>query len=479
LLEEAHKLRIACIGDLMLDRYVCGDLSPMSPEPPAPVLIFGSEWVSLGGMGNVVRNVAALGGRATAVGVVGSDSCGDRVRALLADVAAAAHLVTDSTRRTTVKTRFSAGTRRLLRIDEEDGHLVSGSVEAAAIEMVTEGIRGADLVLISDYGKGVVTDAVVAACLEEAKSAGVMTLLDTKANQLGRFVGIDLIKLNAAELSEATEMPTTSDVEVEAALLRGLAVSGCDSIFVTRGAQGISLATSFDSVRHFPGIPAQARDACGAGDTTLAALGVALAAGASLAEAGDFANLAASLVVQAIGTTTTSPHEMLASASSDYPDFRSKIVPLEELIDATVRWKRQGLTIGFTNGCFDILHIGHVNSLQEARLCCDRLIVGVNSDASVRSLKGSSRPINDLQSRLTMVAALSSVDQAVPFDDLTPVSLINEIRPDVLIKGSDYLPEDIAGGDLVGAWGGRVATVALVQGISTSSLISRILSLHK
>jgi len=475
LLGLAPGRRVACIGDLMLDRFVYGEVSRVSPEAPIPVLKRSRELVMLGAAGNVARNVAALGGAAGLAGVVGEDADGREALRMIGEAFGLdGELVADSTRPTTLKTRFVAGGQQLLRVDLEEGHPVQGDAEQRLVRAIAKVAKGAGAILLSDYGKGVVTDAVIAACREAAKAQGVPLVVDSKARSFARYGAVDLIKPNAAELANATDLPTASDAEIEAALARALELWEARAVLVTRAGKGMSLAVRGEAVRHFATQPREVFDVSGAGDTTLAALGLALAAGADLDQAIGFAQLAAGVAVSKVGTATVSPEELMEAAiSAHLAPAEAKVATVQRMADEVVRWRAKGLRVGFTNGCFDILHKGHVAYLAQARGWCDRLIVGVNSDASVRALKGEGRPVNDLESRALVLAGLGSVDLVVPFEEATPLKLIEAARPDVLVKGADYAEDQVVGAELVKGWGGEVRLAAILDGYSTTNAIRR------
>lgn len=480
LLERVPGKRVLCVGDLMVDRFVYGEVTRVSPEAPIPVLARSRELVMLGGAGNVARNVAALGGSVALVGLIGGDAEGHEAQRLVGEEAGVeGYLVTDSSRPTTLKTRFVSAGQQLLRVDMEESRPVGADCEHRLVRTIRDAAEGAGVILLSDYGKGVVTDAVIAACHDAAR-AGAKVVVDSKARSFARYGDIDLVKPNAAELAHATDLPTGTDAEIEAALARALELWATRSVLVTRAAKGVSLAIRGEPVRHLPTVAREVFDASGAGDTTLAALGLALAAGASFDEAIAFAQLAAGVAVGKAGTATVSPEELVeATISAHLAPAEAKVATAQRLADEVARWRAKGLRIGFTNGCFDILHKGHVAYLSQAKSWCDRLIVGLNSDGSVRALKGEGRPVNDLESRALVLAGLGSVDLVVPFDEATPVKLIEAARPDVLIKGADYSEDEVVGGDLVKSWGGEVRLAQIVEGYSTTAAIARMAKTEK
>jgi len=475
LLGDVPGKRVACVGDLMVDRFVYGAVSRISPEAPIPVMARGHEIVMLGAAGNVARNVAALGGSVALVGLVGGDAEGHEASRLVGDEAEIeGYLVTDPSRPTTLKTRFVSGGQQLLRVDLEESRPVEGECEQRLVRTIKDAAQGAGVILLSDYGKGVVTDAVIAACREVAAETGAKVVVDSKARSFARYGEVDLIKPNAAELSHATDMPANTDAEVEAGIARALELWAAKGVVVTRAGKGVSLGLRGQPVRHFPTVAREVFDASGAGDTALAALGLALAAGADLETAIAFAQLASGVAVGKAGTATVSPEELVeAVLTAHMAPAEAKIATPQRMVEEVARWRAQGLRVGFTNGCFDVLHRGHVAYLAQAKAWCDRLIVGLNSDASVKALKGEGRPVNDLESRALVLAGLQSVDLVAPFEELTPLKLIEAARPDVLIKGADYSEDQVVGGEQVKSWGGEVKLAALVDGYSTTAAIAR------
>ncbi len=466
LLERVRGLKIACVGDLMLDRYVYGEVSRISPEAPIPVLRTSRTVAMPGGVGNVARNIAALGGVARLGAVIGEDTAGAELTAL---IAAEAH-VEDFVARpagasTIVKTRFVSGGQQLLRLDDE---------AAPTAIQESDAFTDASVYLLSDYAKGVVSDALLASALNAAQTSGAPVVVDPKGRDFARYGAVDVIKPNASELAGATGLPVGTDAEVETALAALLAATTAKAIIVTRAGKGMSLARRGELVKHFPGRAREVFDVSGAGDTGLAAIGLALGAGASLEMAVEFAILASGVVVGKAGTAVVTPADLIEAELSQHATAAvSKVTPLEELAVEVEGWRRQGLKVGFTNGCFDILHRGHVAYLAQARSWCDRLVVALNTDASVKRLKGEGRPVNDLDSRAVVIGGLASVDRVTSFDDPTPIALIERLRPDVLIKGSDYTREGVVGGDLVESWGGEVKLADFKDGYSTTRTIEK------
>ncbi len=468
LLESARGLALACVGDLMLDRYVYGDVSRISPEAPIPVLRARRTVAMPGGVGNVARNVAALGGTARLGGVAGEDAAGAELTALVAAEARIEDFIArNRAAGTIVKTRYVSGGQQLMRLDEEE--LLVSAFERDDV------FSGTSAILLSDYGKGVVSERLIRSAVWQAQNAGIPVIVDPKGRDFARYGAVDVIKPNASELAGATGLPVDSDAEIEAALEALLAATTAKAIVVTRAGKGMSLMRRGEPAQHFPGRAREVFDVSGAGDTGLAALGLALGAGASLEQAVQLAILASGVVVGKSGTAVVTPAELIEAEVSQHAGTALvKVTALDDLAAEVEGWHRQGLKVGFTNGCFDVLHRGHVAYLAQARSWCDRLVVALNSDASVRTLKGDGRPVNDLESRAVVIGGLASVDRVTAFDDPTPLRLIERLRPDVLIKGADYTRDTVVGADLVASWGGEVRLAAFTDGFSTTRTLERI-----
>jgi D-beta-D-heptose 7-phosphate kinase/D-beta-D-heptose 1-phosphate adenosyltransferase len=472
---------LAVVGDVMLDRFIYGRTERVSPEAPALVLQIESERWVLGGAANVAANIAALGGQAILVGRIGADE-----GALTIDRLAAEHggriivaCAADPDWPTTVKTRYLAGDRHLLRADQERIGL-SQACEARIIEDIRSAVARADAVVVSDYAKGVLTDRVLATIFAAARERNIPVLVDPKRRNLAAYRGATVLTPNRRELALATGIDGAHDEEIDEAAAMVMADTAA-AILVTRSEHGVSLYRPGEPAWRHPATAARVRDVSGAGDTVAAALALALAAGAEMVAAAQLANCAAGVAVGKPGTSLVSPAELLAAgsflrnapATFDGDGGPTKLRALNAAVAMRERWREEGLRVGFTNGCFDLIHPGHVQILRRSADRCDKLIVALNSDASVRRLKGPSRPVQNEAARAAVMEALEAVDLVMIFDEDTPLTAIQMIEPDILFKGADYREDEVVGGDIVKSWGGKVVLVELAQGHSTTNLIAR------
>lgn len=475
-LERIQDRVIMVVGDVMLDHFVFGGATRVSPEAPALVLNVQREAWMLGGAGNVAANVASLGGRAILIGRVGTDEAAGKLASLALSQPGRVSLalIDDTFMPTTVKTRYLAGDRHLLRADREEIGL-SVEAEAAIIAAMQSSGSIADAIVVSDYAKGVISDAVLDAVRMIAAERRIPVVVDPKRRDLAGYHGATLLTPNRKELAFATGFACNEDVDCERAAEFATAVTGA-AVLLTRSEHGISLHrkghdTWFDVAR-----ARVVRDVSGAGDTVVAAVALGLAAGLDMSEAAHSANVAAGVAVGKAGTSLVTPEELKTAMSLPSPEdqqhFR-KLLTLPEITALRERWREEGLRIGFTNGCFDLLHPGHVRILREAKATCDRLIVGLNADSSVRRLKGPTRPVQSEVARAEVLAAMEMVDLIFIFAEDTPYEAISALKPDVLVKGADYTEDAVVGGDMVKASGGRVVLVDLVPDQSTSGIIAR------
>jgi D-beta-D-heptose 7-phosphate kinase / D-beta-D-heptose 1-phosphate adenosyltransferase len=466
--------RVLCIGDVMLDHYIYGQVERVSPEAPIPVLTIEHEFKTLGGTGNVLRNLTALGVAASFVSVVGNDEAGREIERLLAaQEGAEVHALVQPHRMTTVKTRYVAAHQQLLRADRETPSPLDPYIREDLLRLARELVTGQRVVIISDYAKGVLTEGVAFEIIRAAREAGIRVIVDPKGGDPIRYRGAHLVKPNRRELASATGMPVATEVEVVAAARALIERCGFETVLVSLGSEGMALVGADGTVHLQRARVREVFDVSGAGDTVVALIAAALAAGVGMIDAARLANVAAGIVVGKIGTAVAYPNELVACLGGRETATADKVMPQNQALDLVERWRRQGLRVGFTNGCFDLLHPGHVSLISQAKAACDRLVVGLNSDESARRLKGPTRPVQNASARAAILASLSAVDLIVIFEADTPIELIRAIRPKVLVKGADYRVDEVVGADIVKRAGGEVLLADLMPGYSTTATIAR------
>ena len=447
-----------CIGDLMLDRFVYCDMGRVSLEAPVPVLRLSSMREMLGGAGNVANNIASLGGRVVLTGLIGRDDSGRCLRAILAErPSIVANLVDTGDRPTICKTRFIAANQQVVRAGEESQLAQTAAEAASLLYAALSWIGRVNAVVLADYGKGVLHPSLIARLMDAARAAGVPVFVDPKQRDFAIYRGATCITPNLRELAAASDRPVGNAAEVMCAAQRVLAQSEAAAILATRSEKGMMLIEATGEVHLVPARAREVFDVSGAGDTVIAAMALYHAAGRSLPQAMHIANAAASVVVSKLGTATATTAEVLRELALQDQAFDATLASgtqsLDRVCASVLSWKQQDLVVGFTNSCFDILHPGHVALLAFARTACDSLVVALNPDASVRLLKGPTRPVNPLDARAQVIEALRHVECIVGFDEATPIELIRELLPDVLVKGADYDPDRVVSADLVRAAG--------------------------
>ena len=464
---------ILCIGDVVLDEFVYGDVSRLSAEAPTPVLVARRTDRMIGGAGNVARNIAALGGRCIYIGVIGDDDVGQSIKAAFAaEPRIEAKLAVEKGRMSTRKMRFVSEkhSTHVARADWETSAPVSKATEDSIINNINSGIAKAGAVVIADYALGMLTQRVVRAAIDAANKAGKPVLVDPRGRDYTRYAGATLIKPNRQQLIEVVARNVDGDTDLATAANEVRKATNAKAVLVTRSEAGMTLVSS-EPPLHLSAYPVRVRDVSGAGDTVSAALALMLAGGASFEAATRVANAAAAAVVSKQGTATASLGEVRAQLLGG---SHEKILHDWSQLDARLAgWRKQSLRIGFTNGVFDLLHPGHIKVVTAARATCDRLVLGLNSDASVKRLKGKDRPVQDVQARAEMLAALEAVDLVVVFEEDTPEKLIAQVKPIVLVKGGDYKGTELPGQKTVEALGGEVVLIDLVPGHSTSAMVER------
>ncbi|MDX1507792.1 MAG: bifunctional D-glycero-beta-D-manno-heptose-7-phosphate kinase/D-glycero-beta-D-manno-heptose 1-phosphate adenylyltransferase HldE, partial [Woeseiaceae bacterium] len=452
---------------VMLDQYLFGSTARISPEAPVPVVHVQQTDNRPGGAANVAINLATLGVKTELAGVVGDDDAGKSLQRILLDRGIECSFTRAGDRPTITKTRVQSRGQQLIRLDKETAGALS---DDGIVQAVARAAKGASAVVLSDYGKGALTRVadMIAACRE----AGVPVLVDPKGRDFSKYRGATIITPNQSEF-EAVAGEASDDADLVARGRKLLADLELDALLITRSEKGMLLLEAGEEPLFLATRASEVYDVTGAGDTVIATLAAAIAAGVGLSEAAGLSNLAAGLVVRKIGVAAVTPSELRVALHRRGQGGRGLLSP-EELPALIAEARSRSEKIVMTNGCFDILHAGHVAYLEEAKSIGDRLIVAVNDDASVKRLKGDSRPVNALEDRMLVLAGLAAVDWVVPFADDTPAALIEQVLPDVLVKGGDYRPEEIAGGKAVLANGGEVRVLAFRDGHSTSAIIEKL-----
>jgi D-beta-D-heptose 7-phosphate kinase/D-beta-D-heptose 1-phosphate adenosyltransferase len=479
-LSRIGQIKALVIGDLMLDEYLWGKTERISPEAPVQVVDISREDLRLGGAGNVINNLMTLGCQVHVAGVLGDDADGRLLRRLLEEKSVGIQGVLMSPDRTTSrKTRILASNQQMLRIDRESQNPISPEMEVRLADHVRSVAEDFQVILVSDYLKGVLTEGLLKEIVAIGREKGIPVVIDPKGSDFRKYRGATLLTPNRKEAQTASHIAIVD----EATLLqagRSLAEAlDLEALVLTRSEEGMTLFPRDGEEIHLPTEAREVYDVSGAGDTVLAMMGLGLAGELSLEEAARLANVAAGIVVGKVGTSTVSPGEILEVIGRRHQDTDLKIKDREVLAGILETEREKGRTVVFTNGCFDLLHVGHVKYLQKARRLGDLLVLGLNSDESIRRLKGPRRPLINQDERAHILAALDCIDYLVIFDEDTPLELIEALRPKILVKGGDYSPEGVVGKDLVESFGGRVELIQFVDGKSTTNIIEKILQEYR
>ncbi len=503
LLATMPQQKVLVIGDLMLDRFIRGEVTRISPESPVPVLAAKQENRMIGGAGNVLSNLKALGIQGEIIAIIGDDREGEIVKGLVEAAGGSGEGLTIRPQTpTTIKTRFLAGHQQLLRVDNEVTAPILPTLEEEILQKITALIPQQNALILSDYGKGVLTPQIIKTAIQLANKHKIPVLVDPKGSDFSKYSGATIVTPNRKELAEATNgAPTNADNEIVETSEFLIKQSGISAVIATRSQDGMSIISQkadksgFERPYHLRTHAREVFDVSGAGDTVIATIAAALATGGTLIEAASLANIAGGIVVGKVGTAAIRAQELIDAINNPHHELettaagdlsaldRSRRAPIcdwEKAQEEINRWRARGLKIGFTNGCFDILHAGHVNYLNDARNQCDRLVLGLNTDLSVNLLKGPTRPVNKQESRATVLGALGAVDLIVFFgaktkdDDSTAKQLIQFIKPDIYFKGADYTLDKIPEVPIVLSYGGDVKLIPLTEGHSTSMIIEKI-----
>lgn len=494
LIKSIKDAPVLVIGDIMLDKFIYGNVDRISPESPVPVLSIKREDEMLGGAGNALANLVGLTAKPNIISVIGDDKAGETIKSQLNVLGVEnTHLVSEENRPTTLKTRYLAGHQQLLRTDFEHKTPVLDATSNAILKHAKALIPTVKSVIISDYGKGMLSSELLANIISAANEANVPVIVDPKGQDFSIYKGATAITPNKKELSDATKgRAVSADSEILDAANELIETCGIQAVIATRSKDGMSVIEKGQDPLHLRSSDIEVYDVSGAGDSVIATIASTIAAGGSLKDAASLANIAGSIVVTKVGTAPIRIAELEEALDGDLGDVLIKhyaksktllrqadCLGWDEAAERVKRWKAQGLKVGFTNGCFDILHSGHVRYLAQARDMCDRLVLGLNSDSSVRVLKGPTRPIHDEESRADVLGALSSVDLVVLFgakedgDDNTAIDLLKTIKPDFYVKGGDYTVDQIPEAPTVMAYGGEVKIMSVFEGHSTTNSVAR------
>jgi D-beta-D-heptose 7-phosphate kinase / D-beta-D-heptose 1-phosphate adenosyltransferase len=470
-----HGLRAVVVGDLVLDRYLWGRVERISPEAPVPVVRLEHKTHAAGGAANVAANLSALGTRVAVAGVLGADEDGRHLRELLRASGIDTQAILQAADRPTVcKTRVLGGQQQMLRFDVEKVAELDPDLKSRLLCEIEQRAADSSLMILSDYGKGLLDVLTCRSIVERARALSIPVFVDPKGLNYEKYRGCSLISPNRMELAAAASVDTENLELLFRAGQRLRSDLEIRYLVVTLGELGMALLDE-SGIHRFPAVAREVFDVSGAGDTAIATIAAAVAAGLHLHDAIRLANLAAGIVIRKVGTVPVSREELLASLASD-EEATEKLCTSDALLQRVARWRAAGRRIVFTNGCFDLFHAGHLALLEQAKRLGDCLVVALNTDRSVRTIKGAGRPILSEDSRAKLVVALPCVDAVILFDEETPLNLIGAVRPDVLVKGGDYAEDEVVGASEMKNWGGKVALIPLVEGFSTLAILKRMVS---
>ncbi|HBN22012.1 MAG TPA: bifunctional heptose 7-phosphate kinase/heptose 1-phosphate adenyltransferase [Holosporales bacterium] len=493
LLKKLSTVQVLCIGDVMLDRFLYGKVDRISPEAPVPVVHVSQEIEMLGGAGNVAQNISSLEASVHFVSVIGDDTAGAKIETLLASLkTATAFFDKQAHQATTVKTRIIAERQQLVRVDRENSLSLNTEQQKELFHTIKKALAKSDVVILSDYGKGVLNPSLNADIIKEAQALNIPVVVDPKSTYYGDYAGASFITPNLKEFQNACQREnigagekTNGDNGIHEAAQTLMNSHSLKGLLVTRSQDGMSLIDETTHA-HITTKAQEVFDVSGAGDTVVALFSLALGAGLSSTQAAQLANAAAGIVVGKVGTAMVSPADLIKALThgdnktnggeidiNTIPSCAHSHSSWEDALTQVLQWRAEGKKVGFTNGCFDILHPGHTTLLAQTKAQCDKLILGLNSDASVTKLKGPTRPVNTQDARAQVLLALESIDLVVVFDEDTPLKLLKHLKPDLLIKGADYTLDQVIGAKEVQQWGGKVCLVDLVPGHSTTNTIKR------
>lgn len=480
-LKKFSQARILVIGDLMLDRYLWGNVERISPEAPVPVFHIRERSEVLGGAGNVASNLVGLGCSVTAIGLTGNDDAKLQLKNLLLDRGVNSHIIIDPDRPTVTKTRVVSQGQQLIRFDEEETLPIKDNIKNELLESIKDNLANSNAIIVSDYGKGILQAKDLAQdIIRLARSSCIPVIIDPKGNDWERYRGATCITPNTKELEAVLGYSISDEEQLVQAMRSTMSQYGFDWLVVTRGPLGMCIMNKRGSCTFLPALTKQVYDVSGAGDTVIATLSLCVGSGFTFLDGAKLANIAAGIVVGKVGTQPIDLTELISALKSSagidchHHNITNKVMSLSSAVMQVEAWRASRLKIVFTNGCFDLLHPGHLHLLNQARQLGDRLIVAINSDNSVKRLKGSSRPILAEHDRASLLASLSCVDVVLIFESDTPVELLKSLKPHILVKGADYTVEEVAGREIVESYGGEVRILKLLSGYSTTAITTRV-----
>jgi D-beta-D-heptose 7-phosphate kinase/D-beta-D-heptose 1-phosphate adenosyltransferase len=475
-----HQPRILVVGDLILDEYIWGSVNRISPEAPVPILETKSENLTLGGAANVANNLVALGCEVHLVGAIGQDEKGDKLLTLIEDKNISSKGIFRFVHRpTTSKIRVVAHNQQVLRIDKEDNRPITEETENKIIKFINKALPDMEIVICSDYRKGILTEKVFNAITHRAKNSKKRVIVDPKSSNFEMYKGATIITPNQFEVEKAVPIKIQDKIDLDRAAEYLLNLTHAGFLLITRGKDGMTLYPNKEKPVDISTQAKEVFDVTGAGDTVVSVLAMALAAGFNYPDSAWLSNMAASIVVGKVGTAIVTRSELNEYHQEGMLRTSQSVLKLEELNKVVSLAKSIGKTVVFTNGCFDLIHGGHIEFLQKAREKGDLLVVGLNSDKSVTAIKGNGRPIKTEKERANIISALKYVDYITIFDESTPEEVIREVRPDILVKGDDYAIDEVVGREIVEGYGARVELIPIVKGLSTTKIVAKILESQK
>jgi len=471
-----HRPRVLVVGDLILDEYIWGGVTRISPEAPVPILESRSENLTLGGAANVANNLVALGCEVVLVGAIGQDEKGDRLLGLIQNRGVETEGIFRFVHRpTTSKIRIIAHSQQILRIDKEDNRPITEKTEKKIIEFIKKVLPGVDGAICSDYQKGILTPKIIKTLVTGCRKYKKHVIVDPKSSDFSLYQGASVLTPNQKEVERSVPIKIGNEEDLERAAEYLLSLTRAEALLITRGKDGMTLYRNKEKPVPIATEAKEVFDVTGAGDTVVSVFGMSLFVGFSFEEAAWLSNMAAGIVVGKLGTAVVTLEEINEFLREEMLRTSHIVLKLDEVKKIVSLAKSIDKTVVFTNGCFDIIHGGHIEFLQKARALGDLLVVGLNSDSSVKKIKGESRPIKSQQERANILSALKYIDYITIFDEATPENLIREIRPDILVKGDDYKIDEVVGREIVEGYGARVELIPIVKGLSTTNTLEKIL----